>query len=575
MGRVDSTRGIVRFGAFEVDFRAGELRKRGVKVKLPEQPLQILESLVQHSGEVVTREELKQKIWPADTFVDFEQGLYNAVRRLREALNDSAEKPRYIETLSKRGYRFVGSVEASIRKIESLAVLPLENMSRDPEQEYFAEGLTEALITTLAKIGGLRVASRTSAMYYQGMSKPLRDVAEELGVDAIVEGSVLRDGNRVRITAQLIDPGKESHIWAEGYERDLRDVLTLQAEIAQAIAREIQIKIAPQERTRLAQVHPVDFRAYEAYLQGRYYWNRRSGKGVGKAVQFFQQAIAKDRTYAAAYSGLADCLVLLGSMGAVAPADGCGKAKTLALKALALDSSLAEAHTSLAWATAWYDFDFATAEREFERSLELDPRYATGHEFFGWVLAMTGRFEEGYTEIKRAIRLDPLSSPIHFAMGCAYWSAHRFGEAITSLQKAVEFDSGSALAHAFLGYISMYTSQYERAIEEMREGIRLSQSASAVVASLGEVYAAAGKRDEAQRILDNLHQLSHHQYVSAYPVARTYMALGEKEEALRWLETAYAEHSAMMMLVKVDPRFSELHSDPRFQDILRRMNVQD
>ena len=398
MGRLDSTRGIVRFGAFEADFHAGELRKRGVKIKLPEQPLQILEGLVQHPGEVVTREELKQKIWPADTFVDFEQGLYNAVRRLREALNDSAEKPRYIETLSKRGYRFVGIVEANICKIESVAVLPLENLSRDPEQEYFAEGLTEALITTLAKIGELRVASRTSAMQYKGARQPLRQIAQELGVDAIVEGTVLRDGERVRITAQLIDAQQESHLWAESYDRDLRDVLTLQAEIAEAIAREVQIKIVPQERTRLAQVHPVDSKAYEAYLKGRYYWNRRSGKGVGKAVQFFQQAIVKDPTYAAAYSGLADCLVLLGSWGAVAPADGAGKAKTLALKALALDSSLAEAHTSLAWATAWYDFDFATAEREFERSLELDPRYATGHEFFGWVLAMTGRFEEGYTE---------------------------------------------------------------------------------------------------------------------------------------------------------------------------------
>jgi TolB-like protein/Tfp pilus assembly protein PilF len=572
MGRAHSTRRIVRFGTFEADFHDGELRNRGIKIKLQEQPLQILESLLQHPGEVVTREELKQEIWPADTFVDFEQGLYNAVRRLREALNDSAEKPRYIETLSKRGYRFVGVIEASIRKIESLAVLPLENLSRDPEQEYFAEGLTEALITTLAKIGELRVASRTSAMQYKGARKALPQIAEELGVDAIVEGTVLRDGGRLRITAQLIDAAKESHLWAESYDRDLRDVLTLQAEIAQAIAREVHIKIVPQERTRLTQVHPVDSEAYEAYLKGRYYWNRRSGKGVGKAVQFFQQAIAKDPTYASAYSGLADCLVLLGSLGVVAPADGCGKAKTLALKALALDSSLAEAHTSLAWATAWYDFDFGTAEREFERSLELDPRYATGHEFFGWVLAMTGRFEEGYTEIKRATRLDPLSSPIRFAMGCAYWTAHRFEEAIASLEKAVELDSESALAHAFLGYISMYTSQYERAIEEMQKGIRLSQGASAVVASLGEVYAAAGKRDEAQRILESLHQRSRHQYVSSYPVARTYMALGEKEEAFHWLEEAYAEHSAMMMGVKVDPRFGELHPEPRFQELLRRMD---
>src|ERR1700747_1738590 len=473
MGRVSpASNRTIQFGVFEVDFRAGELRRRGGKVKLQEQPLQILQILLESHGEVVTREELQQRIWPADTFVDFDHGLNNAIRRLREALGDSAETPRYIETLSRRGYRFIsnfGAATSGACPPRSLAVLPLENLSRDPEQEYFAEGLTEALITTLAKIGELRVASRTSAMQYKGARQPLRQIAQELGVDAIVEGTVLRDGERVRITAQLIAARQEAPLWAKAYNRALRDILTLQAEIAEAIAREVQIKIVPQERTRLAQVHPVDSQAYEAYLKGRYYWNRRSGKGVGKAVQFFQQEIVKDPTYAAAYSGLADCLVLLGSLGAVAPADGCGKAKTLALKALALDSSLAEAHTSLAWATAWYDFDFATAEREFERSLELDPRYATGHEFFGWVLAMTGRFEEGYTEIKRAIRLDPLSSPIRFAMGCAYWSAHRFDEAIAALEKAVELDSASALARAFLGNISMYTSRYERAIEEMQE----------------------------------------------------------------------------------------------------------
>jgi TolB-like protein len=263
---------------------------------------------------VVTREQLRAKIWPADTFVDFEQGLYNSVRRLRDALNDSAENPCFIETLSKRGYRFVGTVEPTIRKIESLAVLPLENLSRDPEQEYFAEGLTEALITRLAKIGDLRIASRTSAMAYKSVRKALRQIAVELGVDAIVEGTVLRDGERVRITAQLIDAQQESHLWAESYERDLRDILSLQAEIAQAIAHEIRIKIVPQERTRLAQVHPVESEAYEAYLKGRYYWNRRSGKGVAEAIQFFQQAIVKDPSYAAAYSGLADCLVLLGAL---------------------------------------------------------------------------------------------------------------------------------------------------------------------------------------------------------------------------------------------------------------------
>jgi len=249
--------GTVRFGMFELDFRTRELRKQGAKIKLQDQPFQILQILLQRPGGTVSREELQQKIWPSDTFVDFDHGLYNAIKRLREALGDSAETPRFVETLSRRGYRFVGKIECDASQMRSLAVLPLENLSRDPEQEYFAEGLTEALITTLAKIGELRVISRTSAMQYKGVHKSLREIARELDVDAIVEGTVLRVGRRVRITAQLIDAPKETHLWAESYERDLRDVLTLQSEVAKAIAREVRVKTAPQEQAHLAQPHPV------------------------------------------------------------------------------------------------------------------------------------------------------------------------------------------------------------------------------------------------------------------------------------------------------------------------------
>src|SRR2546428_7062133 len=267
--------GIVHFGAFELDLRASELRKQGAKVKLQEQPFQILQVLLQRPGETVTREELQQKIWPSDTFVDFDHGLYNAIKRLREALGDSAETPRFVETLSRRGYRFIGKIEYNAPRMRSLAVLPLENLSHDPQQEYFAEGLTEALITTLAKVGELRVVSRTSAMLYKGIRKPLGEIARELEVDAIVEGTVLRAGHRVRITAQLIDPMKETHLWAESYERDLRNILALQSEVAQAIAREVRVKLTPQEQAQFPQVHPVvNPEAYEDYLKGRYQWNR-------------------------------------------------------------------------------------------------------------------------------------------------------------------------------------------------------------------------------------------------------------------------------------------------------------
>src|SRR5437660_3826388 len=391
MQGADPSRGAVRFGVFEVDLRVGELRKRGVKIKLQDQPFQILQILLERSGEVVTREELRGRIWPADTFVDFDQGLNNAIKRLRESLSDSPDNPRFIETVPRHGYRFIGNLGATTGRIKSLAVVPMENLSPDPEQDYFAEGLTEALITTLAKIGELRVVSRTSAMLYKGVRKPLREIARELEVDAIVEGTVLRAGRRVRVTAQLIDAPKEMHLWAESYERDLRDVLALQAEVAQAIAREIRVKLTPVDQARFAEVRAVDPDAYEAYLRGRYHWNRRPSE-FAKAVQCFQEAIAKDSTYVAAYAGLADCLSGLNVWGIVPASEGSVKAKALAQKALEMDHSSAEAHVSLAFA-AMYHYDFLTAEREFERAIELNPRYTLAHQLFGWYLCITDRYE--------------------------------------------------------------------------------------------------------------------------------------------------------------------------------------
>jgi TolB-like protein/Flp pilus assembly protein TadD len=577
MGRVQpSDDKIIQFGVFEVNLRAGELRKRGVKIKLQEQPLQVLQILLDNPGTVVTREELQQKIWPADTFVDFDHGLNNAIRRLREALGDSADAPRYIETVARRGYRFIGSLgtgpSSSPSPIRSLAVLPLENLSRDPGQEYFAEGLTEALITTLAKIGGLRVVSRTSAMQYKGVRKPLREIARELEVEAIVEGTVLRVGRRVRITAQLIEAPKETHLWAESYERDLRDVLALQSEVAQAIAREVQVKLTPQERTHLAQAHVVDPEAYEAYLRGRYHWNRRSGEALPKAVQYFQQAIAKDPTYAAANAGLADCLSMLGWWGFAPPDDGCGKGKKLALKALEMDDTLGEAHASLAWATIHYDYDFRTAEREYERAIELNPRYATAHQWFGLNLSMMGRAEQALAKIKQALRLDPLSVIINGTLGMVYWCAREFDQQIDQLERTLELDSTYAHMHWGLGSAYLGKSLYEPAIAELQKAVQLSLGAAVFVGSLGAAYGTAGRRDDAQKILDQLREFSQQRYVTPYVMGMICAALNKNDEALRYLEDAYRDRAAWMIFLKVDPRLDNLRSDPRFQDLLRRMN---
>jgi TolB-like protein/Flp pilus assembly protein TadD len=563
---------VIRFSVFEVDLRSGELRKHGVKIKLQDQPFKILQMLLRRPGEVVTREELRQRIWPTDTFVDFDQGLYSAIKKLREALSDSAETPRFIETLSRRGYRFIGNIQISAGRVHSLAVLPLEDLSRDPEQDYFAEGLTEALITALAKIGDLRVVSRTSAMQYKGVHKPVREIARELGVDSVVEGTVLRSGHRVRITAQLIDAPREMHLWAESYERDLRGVLALQSEMAQAIARQIQIKLTPQEQAHFAGVHPVNPEAYEAYLKGRYHWNRRSSEGLGHAVQYFEQAIAKDPTYAAVHAGLADCLSILGWWGFVPPDEGCGKAKRLALQALEMDRGLAEAHTSLAWATMLYDYDFLGAETEYERSIELNPRYATAHQWFGVSLAMMGRHEEAFTELKRAIRLDPLSSIIHTTLAFVCWCARRYEQAIEQYEKALKLDFNFALACAGLGFAYLENSMHKPAIAEVRKAVQLSQGAPMFLAWLGEAYAATGHWDDAQNILGQLKQISNERYISPYYMARIYAALGEKDEALRWLETGYQERAAWMPVMKIEPRFDGLRSDPRFQHLLRRMN---
>jgi TolB-like protein/Tfp pilus assembly protein PilF len=571
-----SSNGKIRFGVFDLDLRAGELRKRGAKVKLQQQPLQVLQILLENLGEVVSREQLQSRIWPADTFVDFEHGLNNAIRRLREALGDSAETPHYIETLARRGYRFIGHVEGVPAAVScttrSLAVLPLENLSHDPEQEYFAEGLTEALITTLAKINDLRVVSRTSIMAYKGARRSVREIARELGVDTIVEGTVLRAESRVRITAQLIDAPGEMHLWAESYERDLRDVLALQAEMAQAIAREVQVKLTPQEEAHLGQVRTVDPEAYAAYLRGRYHWNRRSGEGCGKAIRCFQQAIDSDPTYALAYAGLADCLSVLGVCSMVGPEDGFGKAKGLALQALERDPNLAEGHASLAFAKMWYDFDFASAEKGFKRSIELNPSYVTARTWCGILLSVVGRNQEAYTEVERSIRLDPCSSPVHFCMGIVHWAGHRYDQAIEQFDKAIELEPTNALAYGLQADTYLRKSLYDSAIKGYQKSIQCSQGASSFIAALGEAYARQGNTEAAETTLEQLRSLAKQRYVTPYIVARLNLALGRKDQALDCLQTAYRGRDSFMVFMKVDPLLDELRAETRFEDLLRRMN---
>jgi TolB-like protein/DNA-binding winged helix-turn-helix (wHTH) protein/Tfp pilus assembly protein PilF len=637
---------LLRFGVFEVDLRTAELRKQGLKIKLHGQPFQILAMLLERPGEPVTREDIRERLWPRDTFVDFEHSINTAVKRLREALGDDTERPRYIETLPRRGYRFIGRVEAvapvsssvvsvaaasppptevvlpdkvgargdrrhnwrrlalasaglaaivatffalnvgglrdrlltavgarrtlPLPKIESIAVLPLENLSRDPEQEYLADGMTDELITDLGKVGALRVISRTSVMRYKGTKKPLPEIARELNVDALVEGTVLRSGNRVRVTANLLDANADRHLWAETYERDLRDVLSLQSEVARAITNEIQIKVTPQEQARLASARSVNPEAYQLYLKGRYYAGRATKEGLEKGVQYFNQAIASDPSYALAYDGLADDYWIADEW-TLSPRDAMPKAKEAAKKALELDDTLAEAHGSLAMVNAFYDWDWAAAESEFKRSIELKPNYGLAHEYYGWYLVSIGRANEGITESERSVELDPVSPEANSVLGYVLWVAHRYGEAIEQMRKTTDLDPNYWFAYEVLGLAYERQGQFPEAIAELQKAVRLAGTIAEPTAGLARVYAVSGNRAEAQKLLDSLQERSKETYVSPYLIAMICTRLGERDQALAWLERAYQARSLFMIQLKLDPSFDSLHSDPRFQDILRRM----
>jgi TolB-like protein/Flp pilus assembly protein TadD len=560
----------VRFGQFEMDEHAGELRKDGIKVRLQEQPLQILQILLEHPGEVVTREELRKRVWSTDTFVDFDHGINNAIKRLREALGDTAETPRFIETLPRRGYRFVQRINSKDKGLRSVAVLPLENLSRDPEQEYFADGLTEALITSLAQISALRVVSRTTAMHYKGARRPLPEIARELGAESVIEGTVMRSGDQVRISIQLIEAASDTHLWAESYERDLRDVLQLQSDIARAVARRVKTKLTPSEQEQLSRAAPVDPEAYEAYLKGRYYWNKRSGGDVRKAAEYFQLAIKKDPSYALPYAALADCAGVAGFWSFAAPMEGCGRAKAAALKALEIEDS-AEAHASLGWAALHYDWNFAAAEKEFQRAIELNPGYATAHQWYGHCLGAMGRFDEAFTFLKHASQLDPLSLIVATSYAGISWLGRRWNEAIDQTKKVLDLDPNFVAGRWALARSYDCLGSYEAAITCAQDAIRLSSDNLFFLTDLGHAYAAAGQREEAVRVLDQLQEMSKHRYVDSCFLAQICAALDRAEEALRWLERAYEQRASYIAYIKMDPWFDNLRSDTRFQKLLRRV----
>jgi serine/threonine protein kinase/tetratricopeptide (TPR) repeat protein len=471
-------------------------------------------------------------------------------------------------------HRMPGRTEES--RIDSIAVLPLENLSRDPEQQYFADSMTEALITDLAKIRALRVVSRTSVMRYKHTDKAVPEIAKELNVNAVVEGSVERIGNRVRISAQLIRAATDQHLWADSYDRDVRDVLMLQDEVARSIAGEIQVKVTPEEHARLARTRQVNPEAYDLYIKGRYFWVKRTQESIDKAIGYLRQAIDHDPTFAAAYSGLADCYSSLGfsfDVGSRAPNDVQPKAITAATKAVELDDSSAEAHSSLAFIKLNYGWDWPGSEAEFKRAIRANPGWANGHHWYAHNLISAGRVQEAEAESKRALEVDQLSPIMNVHLGWHYYFARQYDKSLEQLQKTIELDPHHGLAYWYRGWDYEQKGMYADALREMRKGQELLKGNMIVEGDIGHLYAISGKKAEAERVIHELEQLSAHRYINPFEIALIYIGLGDKNQAFHWLENAYRERSDMLVYLKVDPRLDPIRSDSRFADLVRKVGI--
>jgi TolB-like protein/DNA-binding winged helix-turn-helix (wHTH) protein/Tfp pilus assembly protein PilF len=608
----------VRFGLFELDLRAGELRKNGVKVKLQEQPFRILVSLLRRPGEVVTREELRRELWPSDTFVDFDHSLNAAVKRLRDALDDAAENPRFIATLPRHGYRFVVTNQQTVQtktpvsslmrrglplvaiilftalaiyavyagglagsgssgvaaepQIGSLAVLPLANLSAGPDDEQFADGMTEALITELSRIGSLRVISRTSVIQYKGEKKSLPQIGRELDVDAIIEGSVLRAGDRVRIVAHMVHSPTDQSLLAETYERDLGDVLKMQREIAESIAERVRAKLTPEQQSRLQEAPKVDPEAFQAYLAATHV-DLSGYEGLKKAQTYSKKAIEKDPTFAAGYVSLAVTHLLLGTQRWQSPSEALPAAKQAVGKALELDEKNCEAHVLLARISLQYDWDWQIADREYRRALELCPSDSGAHLEFGVYAVLIGRVAEARARMAKARELDPIQSEPFVGEAVISYQLRDYEALLATSRVFAAQEPNNWLAHDWLGVGYEGSGQTLQAIQAYLKAVELSQGDSDPSAQLAYAYATIGKKSEAEKILRGWLRQSQSSYVSPYMIATVYAGMGRKDKAFEYLERAYQERSPdLTYFLRADLRVDSLRSDPRFRDLMRRMS---
>jgi TolB-like protein/Flp pilus assembly protein TadD len=564
----------IRFSSFEVHPGSGELRSRGARVKLQDQPFRLLLLLLESPGQVVSREEIRARLWPANTFVDFDRGLNKAVTRLRAALGDDAERPRFVETLPTRGYRFIGMAggapEVTPARINSLAVLPLADDSRESGQEYFSDGMTEELITALAMTSTLRITSRTSTLRYKGARAAIAEIARELGVDAVVEGSVARDGGRVRITAQLIRAADDCHLWAGRYERELRDVLALQAEIAREIAGHIHRTLEPGSRPCPAP-RPVDPQAYEACLRGVFQRDKVTPPDLLASLPYFARAIELDPGYAAAYAHQAQAWFYLGVFGVVRPGEAFPQAKASALRALELDDTLAIAHNSLAAVHILYEWDWARAEVECLRAVALNPSDAQARTHLADYLSIQGRHDEAVRELRRALEIDPLSRLQLAFFGLVLYRAGRYDEAIAQCEKALELDPYYPNAHWFLALALEQTGQRAAAVRQLEQAVAIVP-APHLLALLGRAAALEGQPERARAILAELQERARQAYVSPFDLAVLHTGLGDLDAAFALFEDACRQRVFRIIELAL-PLFEELRPDPRWRDLVHRIGL--
>src|SRR5579863_1254706 len=573
----------VRFGPFEADLEAGELRKRGLKLKLEGKPFQILAVLLQRPGEVVTRQELRDKLWSPDTYVVFDRNVNTAVNKLLQALGDSADTPRFIETLARRGYRFIAPVEVPgaarphpappAETIHSIAVLPFVNAAGDPSMEYLTDGITESLIGALSQLPGVRVMARSTVFRYKGREVDPRAVGREMGIEAVLTGRVAEQGETLAVGAELVDVGTGWRLWGRQYSGRPAGILAVQEEISRDVSAELKLRLTGEEKQRLAKRYTDNAEAYWEYLRGRYHWNKMTEEGLHRAIAHFEEAIRRDPSYALAFAGLSDCYGLFAHFNLLPPAEMMPRAKETALQALDLDEGLAEGHASLAGVLNVFEWDWPATQREYRRALELNPNYATAHRLYAAHLLAMGRWDEARTEIERAQELDPLSLVISMEIGWHDYITRDYQAAIEQSLRTLEMETRFMAAYHTLGLGYEQSRQYRDAIaafERARDG---SGGNPVSLSSLAHALALAGRKREAKSVLAEIKEVSKAHYVSPYAVAVVYAGLGEKERSLEWLEKAVEGRDVWLVWIKQDPRLDRLRSSPRFEALLRHMRL--